>query len=163
MFIVRFAALAAALLLAACSPVTLKSSFNAADASFINQTGTGAITGQAFLRRNDGMVVYAAGSEVSLVPKTPYSDERFASIYGAGKLSYFGASFKNDTADYYNYTRKTIADGEGRFTFTDLAAGSYYLTTTVTWTVQYAQQGGALMERVTVTGGQTSNVIMSGQ
>jgi len=163
MNIVKYAALALALCLAACSPTTLKSTFNATDAAFINQKGTGTITGQAFLRRNDGMVVYAAGSEVYLVPKTPYSDERFASIYKGSKISYFGSTFKNDSAEYYNYTRKLIADGEGRFVFTDLAAGSYYLTKNVTWMVQYAQQGGWLMERVTVSNGQTSNVIMSGQ
>jgi len=141
----------------------LSSSFRAEDAAFINSKGTATVTGQAFLRRNDGIVVYAAGSPVSLTPKTNYSDERIAFIYKGGKSSYFGGTFKNDDPEYYKYSRTATADGEGRFTFSDVPAGSYYITTEVTWMVQYERQGGALMERVTVADGQKVEVIMTGQ
>jgi hypothetical protein len=153
----------AALCLSACTSSTLTTSFNASEAAFINKQGTATITGQGFLRRNDGVVVYAAGSEVRLVPQTPYSNERFRSIYGAAKQSYFGGTFKNDTPEYYDYTRTTVADGEGRFTFSNVSAGSYYLTTSVVWMAGYSRQGGAIMERVTVQNGQSVNVVMSGQ
>ena len=109
-----------------------------------------------------GVVVYAAGSPVNLVPKTAYADERIAFIYKGAKLSYFGGTFKNDDPTYYKYARSTTADGEGRFTFTDVPAGSYYITTEVAWMVQYERQGGALMESVTIGDGQSQNVIMSG-
>lgn len=156
-------AIVMALFLFGCTSTTLTTSFDPKQAAFINTQGSASITGQAFLRRNDGIVVYAAGSEVTLIPKTPYSDERIAAIYGGGKISYFGANFKNDVQEYYQYTRKTVADGEGRFTFNDVASGSYYVTTSVIWMVQYVQQGGALMERVTVSNGQKASIIMSGR
>jgi hypothetical protein len=153
-----------AVLLAACTTVgTLNSTFDPNAAAFVKAQGKGTITGQAFLRRNDGIVVYGAGSDVILVPKTAYSDERFAQIYGSGKVSMFGRTFKNDDPTYYEFSRKTVADGEGRFVFDGVADGQYYLTTNVVWMVQYAQQGGALMERVTIKDGQPVTVIMSGQ
>lgn len=150
-------------MLGACSSTgTLTTAFDANAAAFINASGSADITGQAFLRRNDGIVVYGAGSEVRLIPKTAYSDERMQQIYGSGKQSYLGRAFTNDDPDYYNYVRTVIADGEGRFTFENVANGEYYLVTSVTWMVQYVQQGGLLMERVSVTGGQDVNVIMRG-
>lgn len=149
--------------LSGCVTATLTSSFNAADAAYINEIGTATVKGQAFLRRNDGVVVYGAGSEVFLIPKTAYSDERMAAIYGAGKTTYFGVQFKNEDPLYLQYTRKTVADGEGRFQFTNVRAGSYYITTTVMWMAGYSRQGGGLMERVSVTESQSADVIMSGQ
>ena len=161
----KFGALLAVVLisaLASCAPsTTLKSTFNASDAAFVQSKGTATINGQAFLRRNDGIVVYGAGSEVFLIPKTAYSDERMAFIYKGSKVSYFGGTFKNDDPMYQQYMLKTVADGEGRFTFGNVAAGSYYITTHVIWFVQY-QQGGALMDQVTVGDGQSVQVIMSG-
>lgn len=148
--------------LAGCSPATLVTTFNPSDAAFINEKGTATVKGQAFLRRNDGIVVYAAGSEVFLIPKTTYSDERMATIYGAGKMTTFlGSSFKNDDARFYEYVRKVVANGEGRFEFKDVAAGKYYVVTSVVWYVQ-VQQGGSLMERTTVADGQTVELIMTG-
>lgn len=150
-------------LLGACSSTgTLTTAFDADAAAFINRSGNADVSGQAFLRRNDGIVVYGAGSEVTLIPKTAYSDERIQQIYGSGKQSYLGRRFTNDDPNYYTYTRTAIADGEGRFTFKNVANGDYYLVTSVTWLVQYAQQGGLLMERVSVQGGQDANVIMRG-
>ena len=151
------------LVLGACSSTgTLTTAFDADAAAFINTTGQAEVSGQAFLRRNDGIVVYGAGSEVLLIPKTAYSDERMQQIYGSGKISYFGRTFTNDDPDYYNYARTAIADGEGRFSFDNVAYGDYYLITTVTWMIQYAQQGGSLMERVSVRDGQDVSVIMRG-
>lgn len=161
MFRVLISAVAMSALLG-CSPATLVTTFDPTQAAYINDKGSGTITGQAFLRRNDGIVVYAAGSEVNLIPKTTYSDERIAAIYGSGKLSMFGRTFKNDDPEYYKYSRRTVANGEGRFTFTDVPDGDYYVTTQVIWQVQYSQQGGALMERVQIKGGKPVEIIMTG-
>ncbi|WP_156463951.1 hypothetical protein [Devosia sp. Leaf420] len=104
MNIVKYAALALALCLAACSPTTLKSTFNATDAAFINQKGTGIITGQAFLRRNDGMVVYAAGSEVYLVPKTPIATNALQASTKAARSAISAARLRT-TAPNITITR----------------------------------------------------------
>lgn len=153
-----------ALALAGCTSVgTLTTSFDPNAAAFINQKGKATVTGQAFLRRNDGVVVYAAGSEVTLIPQTYYSRERMVQIYGSGHFSAFGKSFKNDDPQYLAYTRHTVADGEGKFTFDQVADGSYYITTTVVWMAGYYRQGGALMALAEVKGGQPTNVIMTGE
>jgi len=157
-----FLAVAMAGAITSCSPATLTTSFAPSEAAYINQQGKAAISGQAFLRRNDGIVVYGAGSEVSLIPATSYARERMASIYGGGKYAVWHAGFKNDDPAYRAYIKNTVADGEGRFKFENIADGTYFITTTVTWFVQY-QQGGALMETVTITDGKSVDVIMSGQ
>ncbi|MDI7863214.1 carboxypeptidase regulatory-like domain-containing protein [Rhizobiaceae bacterium n13] len=140
-----------------------KSKFDPSEAAFIHAQGAGSITGQAFLRRNDGMVVYAAGSEVYLIPKTTYADERIAGLYRGAKFNGFVASPKNTDPQYAAMMRKTKADGEGRFAFQGLADGSYYIVTQVFWKAGDWTQGGSLMETATISAGNSISVIMSGQ
>jgi len=33
----------------------------------------------------------------------------------------------------FNFKKTTVADGEGRFSFTDLGSGEYYVETLITW------------------------------
>lgn len=154
----------AALLLTACATVgTLNSAFDPNAANFIKQTGKGGITGQAFLRRNDGIVVYAAGSEVSLLPKTPHTDEIVSKMFGSSRFAYTKVGFNNQDPRFIEYIKTTTADGEGRFTFSSLPNGSYYLITSVVWFVNDWQQGGGLLLPVSVSGGEVASVIMSGQ
>lgn len=154
--------------LAACTTARLTTTFDPAEAAYINETGNGMIQGQAFLRRNDGMVVYAAGSEVQLIPATRYAQERMNAIYqGRRYVSVLGSKkFENDDPRYYGYTRKTVANGEGRFEFKDVAPGRYFVMTSVFWTPNpnaIIPEGGGLMHEVTVTGdGKPINIIMSG-
>jgi len=132
------------------------------EAEYIHATGPNSIYGQAFLRRNDGVVVYAAGSDVTLIPYTPYAEERMRTIYGDRKTAYFKVNFENDDPLYHQYMRKTVANGEGRFSFEGLANGTYYITTHVEWMAGDSRQGGALMERVSVGGGNKAEVILRG-
>ena len=153
-----------ALVLSACASttqLTTTTAFDPTAAAFINTQGKGTVTGQAFMRRNDGVVVYAAGSNVFLVPKTAYSDERMTAIYGTGHFATFGVQFKNDDPNYYKFLRQIIADGEGKFSFSGVADGNYYLVTSVTWNAGDEPQGGTLSFPVTVAGGKPVNVIMS--
>ncbi|MEO1989626.1 MAG: carboxypeptidase-like regulatory domain-containing protein [Martelella sp.] len=141
-----------------------KSPFDAQEAAFIHKQGDNTISGQAFLRRNDGVVVYAAGSEVSLIPKTAYAKERLDAIYMGGNIqSNPYIQLPPEPAGYLEAMRKVTADGEGRFTFRNVANGSYYVVTTVEWLAGYSPQGGALRTAVDVTGGQTVDVIMTGR
>jgi len=149
--------------LASCvSAPKISSSFNPSDAAFIHQQGKGAIKGQAFLRRNDGIVVYAAGSDVVLIPKTTYSTERINALYGSGKINYYIPSPESPPG-FESATRQTKANGEGRFEFPNLADGDYYVVTKVTWMAGNMPQGGALMERAQIRAGATAEIIMSGQ
>ena len=157
------AALAAAIALTGCvSAPEIKSTFNPSEAAFINKIGNGTIKGQAFLRRNDGMVVYAAGSDVRLVPKSAYADERINAIYRGGKIGGYVQPVNNNQ-QYISMTKVTRANGEGRFEFKNLADGEYYVVTPVSWMAGNMPQGGSLMERATIRGGNTVELVMTGQ
>lgn len=154
--------------LAGCSSVTLNSTFDPNAAAYINAQGKATITGQAFLRRNDGMVVYGAGSTVRLIPRTAYSDARIAAMFKNGKMApadpFMGTELavKNEDPQFEAYTRKTVANGEGRFTFESVPDGQYYITAPVIWMVEYSQ-GGTLLATVTIANGASVEVIMNGQ
>lgn len=137
--------------------------FDPTSAAYVLEQGTNTISGQAFLRRNDGIVVYAAGSEVTILPVTSYSTDRLNQIYQGTKFSNRPAQFATTDSQYLKYTKRTVADGEGRFTFQNMADGEYYITTQVIWQAGDLTQGGSLMEQVSVKSGQSVEVIMSGK
>lgn len=164
----RYRIVAMLFLVSGCVTQTLEtvSGFDPAEAEFINSVGSNEIIGQAFLRRNDGVVVYAAGSDVSLIPKTRYSTERIRLIYEGEKyINIYAASakkFKDTDGRYGNFQKTTKANGEGRFVFSQLADGEYYITTGVTWVIGDVVQGGALIDSIKVVGGQKIELILSG-
>ncbi|MEC9342462.1 MAG: hypothetical protein VYD64_01325, partial [Pseudomonadota bacterium] len=51
-------------------------------AAFAREPGTASISGQAFLQKSSGVVVYAAGRNVILFPVTDYTSERIRLVYG---------------------------------------------------------------------------------
>jgi hypothetical protein len=147
---------------AATPPPAPVATFNPSEAAFARAKGAATIKGQAFLRRNDGIVVYGAGSEVLLVPRVPNSEEAVQKGFGAGKLRMevrlFGANvmgndFKFDPG-LEPFIRRTKADGQGNFVFEAIPPGQYYVLTRVVWCIptQYTcqQQGGDLMEVASV-------------
>jgi len=158
------------MLLASCAPpvVKLDATFNPEEAKFIKATGKSSITGQLFLRRNDGIVVYGAGSQIFLIPSTTYSRERMSKIYGTAKLrlAYFIPTFEGDDPLYREYTKATKADGQGRFEFSNLSAGAYYIVGPVTWCApsRYGcdTQGGSLMENVVLGRDEKKEIVMNG-
>ena len=164
MFRFRGALICCCLFISACvAAPTIVSTFNPQEAEFINKQGSGSISGQAFLRRNDGIVVYAAGSDVVLIPRTAYATERMNALYRGGKFNNMVPNPTTTDPRYVEMIRKTRADGEGRFRFDNLAAGQYYITTTVSWRAGDASQGGNLMEAATIAEGENLDLIMTGQ
>lgn len=157
----NYAVFAVALLSGCVAAPEIKSTFDASESAFIHKQGAGSITAQAFLRRNDGVVVYAAGSEARLIPKTRYSQERIDALYRGTKYNAYVPSPPSPPG-FEAAMRTTKADGEGRFTFTGVADGDYYIVTSVKWFAGDVAQGGALMEPVSVKGGNAVNVIMTG-
>jgi hypothetical protein len=61
--------------------------------------------------------------------------------------------------------RRTVSNGEGRFEFKNLAAGSYYLRTSVTWEIpsRYGTepQGGLVGGQFLLEDGEHEDVILS--
>jgi len=141
--------------------------FSSDEVSFIRSSGSAEVTGQAFMRQNGGGVVTCAGQVVQLIPAGKFARERFAGIYGSemgGKINVLqSASQDGLDPQYLALTKSESCDAEGDFAFSDIAAGSYYVVTSVTWTVgnQIIPEGGALAKLVDVKEGQKVRVLLN--
>jgi hypothetical protein len=142
----------------------VRAPFDEAMAKTLLLPGTGTIKGNAFLRQNGGGVVTCAGSTVSLIPATGYAKERMMMIYGSYESGYTQSAefkFHDDNNSYFVHTRTTKCDSQGNFEFGNVAAGEFYVSTIVSWTVGYARQGGALMHKYTITDGRVSTEVLT--
>jgi len=157
-------AIIASIVLSGCvAAPKITSTFSPSEAEFINKTGSGSISGQAFLRRNDGMVVYAAGSDVHLIPRTTYAQERMNALYRGGKINNMVPDPEVTDPLYRSMTKTVRANGEGRFRFEGLADGDYFVVTKVVWLIGGSPQGGSLMETASIRNGQAVELIMTGE
>ena len=161
------AALAACL--GACAKPDVDVAFDPLEAAFIHKPGKGRIAGHAFFRSENGRVIFAAGEYVYLIPATAYTDARFASFFGERKYLKAMRLFirMESDPDYQRFTRNTKAESDGRFTFENVAAGTYYLWTQATWYADNSilPSGGLIYEKVTLKGDEKEpvKVIVSGK
>lgn len=142
--------------------------FDPRAAAFINEKGSTRVDVHAFFRAGNGRVVYAAGEYVHLVPVTPYSEQRIAALYGGRKLARVQLSiFDDPDPEYKKYVRSVKAESSGKASFENVAPGEYFVASTVTVFTpdMIFPDGGAIYERVTVTGKEKEavKVIVSGK
>lgn len=149
--------------------VKISTPFDAKEASIINKSGKNTISGSALLKRNDGQTVTCAGADVRLVPYTTYANTRMLEIYGGTNKGFQQAmppgfnevKFIPDDPNYHSMRNATQCNAQGFFSFKNVADGDYFVITSVVWTVGYNQQGGALMKRVSVKGGEAVDIVLS--
>lgn len=134
-------------------------------AEYALRKGSGRVDGQAFLRRDYGRLVTAAGERVFLIPATAYATERFERMFGGDRRSYFGAEVEPPPEEYYRFRRETKIDMSGRFTFEDLSPGRYIVATRVYWTEpqSFFTRGGAMYDVIDVKDDETTTAIISGK
>lgn len=162
-----FAAFTASML-AGCAPqkpITIHAPFDAGEAGALTRKGVNMISGSALIRQNGGGVVTCAGLPVLLVPQTAYATERVRAIYGNTNRGYNPITrrlaFSPDPSTYMQMTRETLCDAQGNFSFPDVADGSFYVISVISWTVANSPQGGSLMQFVNVSDGQSQQVVLS--
>jgi hypothetical protein len=146
--------------------VSLHSSFDAEEANRLLQPGKNSIRGSALIRQSGGGVVTCAGNQVELVPATLYAIERMQIIYRNDVRGYASPNMFSDRPvppdpRYMNLTRKTICDAQGFFKFENVADGEFFVFSTIVWQVGSAYQGGHLMQRVSVQGGSTAEIVLA--
>lgn len=151
--------------LGGCQTAKISASFDPEAAAYIHKTGTGTIEGQAFLRRDYGRLVTAAGERVFLIPATSYAVERFNRMFGGDMRSYYGNSVDEAPPEYYRYRRETKADMSGKFTFEKVWPGRYIVATRIFWTEprSYLTRGGAIYDTVDVKKDESAQAIISGK
>lgn len=172
----RLFAASIALLLAGClanetRPLTVSSSFQPEEVAWFHQPGTNSIRGNALLRTVGGDVRTCAGFQATLIPMSTYALDRFTALYGvnAAEGGFAPApepTFATTDPRYTSTVRSTFCDSEGRFTFSSVPDGDYFVIARVVWGIpmQYftRTEGGTLMHRVKVSSGQIANVVLTG-
>jgi len=158
-----------ALLLQGCAQglftttIQVPSPFEPDEAKYAMTPGPGSIKGSAFIRQQGGGIVTCAGAQVVAVPATRYATDRISALYGnIHKGQYFGGDVKfvPDDPRYLEMRRNTRCDAQGNFQFDGLARGDYFVITNVRWLAGNQQQGGALMQRVTIKDGQPIDIML---
>lgn len=157
-----------ACLLAGCQlgpQASVGSKFDRNSAEYVLKSGKGRISGEAFLRRDRGILVTAAGERVFLIPATPYAVERFGLMFAGDRRSYYGNPVEDPPEEYLSLRRETKVDMRGRFFFENLAPGRYIVATRVFWTEprSFFTHGGAMYDVVDVKDDETTTAIVSGK
>lgn len=131
-----FALLGSVALLSACmANIPLKhsmvSSSDPTEIAWFYEDGQNSVHGSALIRQAVGGVVTCAGALVHIMPVSTYADERMQAIHG------------NHTSGYSQH-------------------GEYYIVVGIQWHVSgYAVQGGGLMQRVALAGGDAVEVVLA--
>lgn len=144
-------------------PVVLTTSFDPAAAAFIKATGRAKVSGQAFVRQNSGKLLRAVGTDVFLVPRTAYADERIAAIYRGRKYALWGGAQMPDADPRYGeYMRTTIASSGGSFSFDRVADGEYYVIAMIHLPSEVVFLQFPIVEKVHVQNGRSVRLVMRG-
>ena len=148
--------------------ITIKEEFNVVEAKSLLAEGKNSVHGSSLIRQRGGGVVTCAGNEVILTPATSYATERMLVIYGSADRGYNPAMggknivFENQHALYGFMTKKALCDAQGFFKFENLADGSFYVVSQVIWESGRAgYEGGFIMQKVTVKGGESKEIILA--
>lgn len=164
------ACLVTALVLSGCSsPVALHARFEPREVAWFKSRGTNTIEGMAIARSYNGTPKTCAALPVTLFPVSAYARERMLALYESDEdgfnpiLMGRPANFVDDDPRYAAMAKTTRCDTHGRFAFTELPDGDYFLVGEVTWQDRQAglPQGGYLMRRVRVSTGETKEVLLA--
>jgi hypothetical protein len=124
-------------------------------------SGTGAITGQAFLKTRGGDVKFGAGNKVVLFPSTDFTEEDYTRV--VINSEHLKDPLPDDLRAMVPYLHMTVADGSGHFEFKSLPPGQYIVECAILWEVAAgygtSQTGGVAHSRATVRSGETTSVV----
>ena len=138
--------------------------FDSESAKKLLEDGPNTIKGSAVVRQGRGEVVSCAGRPVYLVPATAYADERMRIVYGRLDHGFSNnrQTFQNEPLGYKELVRETHCDARGYFAFRSVADGTFYVASQITWSAgNYSTKRGSLMKRVTVSNGDTKQIVLA--
>lgn len=134
--------------------------FDEAEYSALQKTGSGTIKGQVFAKTVGGEVKKGAGNNVVLFPATKYGTQRYTEQILRGKL----AATEEDPR-YIQYVKVQVADADGRFTFTSIPPGRYYIVSHIVWEapMRYGPetQGGKVAAMIDVRNDDITEIMLA--
>lgn len=167
---IKFLNIVSVLLIIGCATNTIfpiHSSFDENEVTWSKAKGKNSIKGQAFLRTRGGDIKTCAGFDVLLHPHSTYGAERIKAIYGNENAGFqIRTNVQPPDPKYFNLKRVTKCNATGDFEFHDLPDGTYYIIAAVVWEVPNSypgKQGGGVMQKVSVNGGETITVQLTGR
>lgn len=172
----RCTALLATGFIAACAaPVqptihSLGTRYDPEAVAWLDTPGHSIVHGRAFLPGEGGAVRTCAGSRAFLVPLSDYARSWATTVYGSEqggfKQPLDGKADK--VADLSIRFRKSwipaSCDAQGRFEFTEVPDGEYYVISAVLWKRHESDpvpQGGLIARRVRVSGVDVKEVVLT--
>lgn len=128
------------------------------------RSGNNTVTGQAFLRTVGGEIRTAAGYTILLVPFTSYSQQYWdVMVKGKKRLEPIPEEARKIIFSE-SVSSEKICDGDGRFKFENVPDGEYYLSTIIVWGGEsIAAQGGMVLRKFSVSGGESVDLIINGR
>ena len=146
--------------------IPLTAPYDAVHAKQLLQPGTNSLKGSALLRQQGGGVVTCAGRPVYLIPATAYAIERTEKLYGSSAPKRYlpfqrPPTFTPDEPDYLKNVKEATCDAQGFFTFDRVADGTFFVNTSVQWVVNNVEQGGYLLQRVTLQNSEPQTIVLT--
>ena len=138
--------------------------FAARDFQWSTERGSASIHVQVAFSR-DNQHFSCAGQQVVLMPETPYSRSRMATLYGSDQRAALPVTEVRSrqgarpSSDLTPFIRRAACDGQDRFGFEGLPAGGWYVIVAVQPTSGGGEQM-ALMIHVRTRAGLTRSVLM---
>lgn len=162
--LVKVAKLVAILTVAGCAtprPTWTPMPFDEVEYAALAKEGTGTLRGQVFAKTRGGDVKKGAGNLVVLLPATKYGDQRYQEEFISNKLAAVG-----EDPRYVKYAKTKTTDGDGKFEFTNLPPGKYYLLSHITWESPSTSggtelQGGRVFGKFEVKNGAATDAILT--
>lgn len=154
--------------------IRLLTTFDKVQAEKLLMDGPNTIKGSSLMRQVNGGVVTCAGESVQLLPATTYAAERVRHIYGSDTAGIRLASvaqsnpepFETTDPDFESRFKNTTCDAQGYFKFERVADGEFFVLSGIVWKANPRSvifEGGFMMRRIKVQGGETKELVLTPQ
>lgn len=157
----RGLAVTVALLLAACATVPQRArvtSYDSGEYAPYSKPGTASVRGEGFMIDGWGRRQTCAGRDVRLVPGTAYGEEEF-------QVRMWGQPVIPADPRALAAERRVTADADGRFEFTGVPAGRWFVLAEVRWSslgpFGLTAGGGHVGAEIDLGDGETKDVVLT--